>query len=277
MDIINEWRDVFILQGGDFCVNIVPDLNMYQMNEVFILTVLVTSIVAGAYGSLIGGGSLLMVPTLIFLGIPPHIAVATNRAGFMGLFFTSIYKFQKKKLINWKVGWTIGIPALLGAYFGANFLFQIDEATIKRIFGIIALVVLAAVLLRREIGLVARKRSTQTWERIAGIVCAFLAGFVGSMSGGVGTYLSYILLFFFGQTFLQSAGTRKVAGLLIALMAISVFIINDAIDYRIAGVMFVGTWIGAYIGVHYSEVIGNTWLKRGFVIIVGIMAVKMLL
>jgi len=246
------------------------------METLDLAIIFLTSIVASTYGALVGGGSFLMVPTLIFLGIPPHTAIASNRAGFLGLFFPSIYKFHQKKLINWKIGWAIGVPAFLGAYFGAHFLFQVDEELLKKLIGIVALLVLICVILKKEIGMQSRTRKTHILEYILGGIFAFGAGFLGSLVGGVGTYLSYILLLFFGQTFLESAGTRKIAGLLIAAMATTVFISKGAVDYQIAGILFAGTWVGAYIGAHYSEQIGNLWTRRGFIIIVGIMSIKLI-
>lgn len=66
------------------------------MDWIFFVTVLVVSIVAGGYGTLVGGSSLLTIPILILLGVPPHTAVASNRLGVMGITTSGLYKLNQK-------------------------------------------------------------------------------------------------------------------------------------------------------------------------------------
>ena len=46
--------------------------------------------------TLVGGSSLLTIPTLILLGLPPHTAIGTDRFGIMGVCLAGWYKFHKK-------------------------------------------------------------------------------------------------------------------------------------------------------------------------------------
>ena len=49
------------------------------------LLVLAVSVLAGAFGALIGGASLITIPSLLFLGLPPHVAIGTGRFGIIGV------------------------------------------------------------------------------------------------------------------------------------------------------------------------------------------------
>lgn len=53
--------------------------------------------IAGFFGSTVGGGSLLSIPFLIFLGLPPQVAIATDRFGGLGQATTALFKFWKSK------------------------------------------------------------------------------------------------------------------------------------------------------------------------------------
>ncbi len=58
-------------------------------------------------------------------------------------------------------------------------------------------------------------------------------------------------------------------------MAAVVFARKGAIDYAMAAAMFFGCAVGSYIGAHYSDRIGNVWIKRWFILIVLIMVIKL--
>ena len=53
-------------------------------------------------GAIAGGAGLISIPFLIFTGLPPHVAIATNKLGALGLNISVIPKFWKEKQIVWK-------------------------------------------------------------------------------------------------------------------------------------------------------------------------------
>ena len=73
------------------------------------------AILAAAFGTLIGGSSIITIPTLILLGLPPHTAIGTDRFGIIGVGLAGWYKFQKKGLINYRIGLIVAIPVLFGS------------------------------------------------------------------------------------------------------------------------------------------------------------------
>lgn len=247
---------------------------IFQFSEVIIF---LASIVGGAYGTLVGGASLLMIPLLILLGIPAHVAVASNRFGMIGLVTAGLYKFQQQKLIDWKIGTLIALPAVVGAFIGSNSITSIDEQMLKQIVGGIILVLLILTILKPKAGIQKRKGPIKLWQYIVGGLISLVIGIVASISGGVGTLATYNLIFLFGFTFLESAGTRKITGFGIVVTAVTVFILKGLVNYQVGALIFVGSFIGAWIGTHYATTLGNIWLKRMFFVVVGIMVAKMLL
>ena len=76
--------------------------------------------VAGAINTLAGGGSLLTLPILIFLGLPPNIANATNRIAilFQNIFTTA--GFKSKGIVTFPFSIYLGVSALFGSILGAQ-------------------------------------------------------------------------------------------------------------------------------------------------------------
>lgn len=235
-------------------------------------------ILGGSYGALVGGTSLITIPVLIFLGLPPHTAIGTDRLGITGLTSMGWYKFHEKGLIHYRIALVMGVAALIGSFLGANLVLQISVALLRKIIAIVTVLILILVVGQPKLGVEKKDRIIKRYEYGIGIFISFIVGIYGGFYGAMaGTFLLYILLFIFKQTFLESTATLKLPSFMMTTMAALVFAIKGAIDYPMAAAMFLGCAIGAYVGAHYSDRIGNVWIKRLFILIILIMAIKLLI
>jgi uncharacterized membrane protein YfcA len=248
------------------------------MNVTDLFIVGFVGVIASAFGTLVGGGGLITVPTLILLGIPTHNAIATNRLGATGLFLAGWYKFHKKGMIDYKIGFATGLPFLMGSLLGVQLMLEVNESALKKAIAIITFLILAVIMIRSDVGVEKSKYSIKRIEYVSG---AFLSLFIGIYAGfygpGFATLLAYVLIFLFGQTFIESAATWKIAALLFSVVTAVVFAIHGLILYSEAIALFIGSFIGSYIGAHYSDKIGNVWIKRLFFAVVLIMTLKLLI
>lgn len=235
-------------------------------------------ILGGSYGALVGGTSLITIPVLIFLGLPPHTAIGTDRLGITGLTSMGWYKFHEKGLIHYRIALVMGVAALIGSFLGANLVLQISVALLRKIIAIVTVLILILLVGQPKLGVEKKDRIIKRYEYGIGIFISFIVGIYGGFYGAMaGTFLLYILLFIFKQTFLESTATLKLPSFMMTTMAALVFAIKGAIDYPMAAAMFLGCAIGAYVGAHYSDRIGNVWIKRLFILIILIMAIKLLI
>ena len=240
--------------------------------------IFVVSILGGAFGTLVGGTSLLTIPVLIFLGLPPHTAIGTDRLGIAGLTTVGWYKFHRKGLIHYSISLWMGVAALIGSFLGANLVLGISMGLLRKIIAAATVLILIIVVAQPRLGLEKRKQGIRGRAYGTGIFLGFIIGIYGGFYGAMaGTFLLYVLLFVFEQTFLEGAATLKLTSLMMTTMAAAVFASKGAIDYPMAAAMFLGCAIGSYIGAHYSDRIGNVWIKRLFIFIVLIMVVKLLI
>jgi uncharacterized membrane protein YfcA len=248
------------------------------MDILNIIIIFLVGIGASVYGTIIGGSSLITIPLLILMGLPPHTALGTDRVGIIGLLMAGWYKFHQKRLVNYRVGISMVIPALMGSFLGAKIVLQINEATLKLIIAGLTVLMVLFMILRPDIGIDRTKEPVRINDYLLGALMTFFvgiyAGFYGAMAG---TFLFYILLMWFKQTFLESAGTMKVAGFFMNTMAAAVFAMNGAVDYYLGIALFAGCFIGSLIGAHYSDRFGNIWIRRLFILIILIMIVKLII
>lgn len=74
-----------------------------KMPEVIdLLLVLLVGLTGGFFDSTVGSGGLITIPSLIFIGLPPQVAIATDRLGTVGQELTALFKFSKAQKILWK-------------------------------------------------------------------------------------------------------------------------------------------------------------------------------
>lgn len=236
------------------------------------------AILASAFGALIGGSSIVTIPTLILLGLPPHTAIGTDRFGIIGIGLAGWYKFQKKGLVNYRIGFIIAIPILFGATLGSNLVLQISAGVLKNVIIILNILIMIFILLNRGIG-VDKKAAPLENHRIAiGAVLSFLVGIYGGFYGALaGTFVLYILILWFRLTFIQSAATLKIGSVFMTVTAATIFSIHNAVNYSLGAAMFAGCLIGSYLGSHYAERIGDVWVKRMFTAFIIIAVIKLIL
>jgi len=212
---------------------------------------------------------------MIFMGYPAHQVIAANRVATVGLASAGYYKFEKKGLIDHKIGFFIAIFATIGSYFGARIVVYTDTEILERLIAVVIIVLLILTLLKKDIGLKPKKLSKRHYI-IGGIASFFLGIYLGFIGLAGGTFLVYLGVLGFGLTFLKSSGTIKIAGGIASLIASIVFFFNGLIVWDITIALTLGFTIGSYIGAHYSDKIGDIWIRRLFMGICAVMALTLL-
>ena len=209
---------------------------------------------------------MLTIPTLIFFGVDPHVAVGTNRLGIIGLPLAGWYKFHQKKLINYKLGSLIAVFSATGAIFGAYLFLKVPDDLLEYVVAAITLILTAILYFNPDAGVKKKHRTLTKRHYALGIFLSIIFGVYGGFYGaGIGTLQSFLLIFLFGQTFLEAAGTRKIANLLVSLVAGIIFIKAGIIQYNLVAIIFIAAYLGSWVGAHYSDKIGNVWIKRAFI------------
>ncbi len=219
----------------------------------------------GSFGSLIGGTSILTIPTLIVLGLPPHTAIGTDRFGIIGVGIAGWYEFHRQRLIDYRAGLIVAVPILFGTIVGSNLVLQINQSILRDVILAINLILIIFVLLNPKVGIEARLSGTRPHEGAIALLVSFVVGVYGGFYGALaGTFTLYIFLLWFGQTFIQGAATQKIASIFMTVTAATVFALHKAVDFRFGVAMLLGCLIGSYFGAHYASRMGNLWVKRVF-------------
>lgn len=117
-----------------------------------ILLLVIIGIMAGILSGLVGvGGGVVMVPMLVlFLGFSQHQAQGTSLAVLVvPVTAIAVYNYYKEGYIDWRYAAIIAVFFVIGGYFGSKLAINIDQKMLKKIFGVVLLVIAGKMLLEK--------------------------------------------------------------------------------------------------------------------------------
>ena len=164
---------------------------------------------------------------------------------------------------------------MIGSAFGARLALEFNEELLKFIIICMNLLAIVIFVVRPQLGLEKRSRTQGLGSAVLGaIVCLALGVYGGFYGAMVGTLIVYVFILWYGLTFLECAGTIKLSTLGLNLSAAVVYAWNGAVDWRLGLAMMAGCMIGNWTGAHYSDRLGNKWIRRILILFVLIAVVK---
>lgn len=222
-----------------------------------------------------GGLSLLSFPLLTFLGIPPQLAITSVKFGTFGS-ITGIIRYAKAGKIDWKRIPLFVFLSIIAGVIGANVLLAINEEALRTVFGVLILVMLPFLLFKPKWGLTNTNVHKKKEHKLFGYVLYFLLSIILATIGGMGLFLTFIFVSFFGYTLVEANATRRVPLYILNGTAAIVFMLHGAVDYRVGFTLILASMTGNYIGAHVSVVKGNKFVKYFFSGIIFVSAIKLL-
>ena len=118
-----------------------------------ILLLIGAGFIAGVVNTFAGGGSLLTLPALIFIGLPPAVANGTNRISILLQTLSSSAGFYSKGVNTFPFSIYLAIPAFIGAIIGARIAIDIPEELFNKILAFVMIAVVVYLVTQRKSGL----------------------------------------------------------------------------------------------------------------------------
>ncbi len=241
--------------------------------------ILVTGVVAGFMNTLGGGGSLLTLPMLIFLGSPAAVANGTNRIALIVQNVVGVSNFRKKGFFFPKLGITLAAPAVVGSFLGARLAISIPEELFQKILAVIMIVVLVLILTRPEKKFLKEieGENLSTARLIVSIFVFFGVGLYGGfINAGVGFVIIVALTLITGMSLVKINSLKLFIILIYISSSFIVFIIHGKVDWILGFTLAIGNALGAYLGSNFAVSKGDKWIRVFIVIAILSMSAKLL-
>jgi len=232
----------------------------------------VAGILGGALNAVAGGGSFIAFPALLFTGVPPIPANATNTIALWTGVTASGGAFRERLDTPRRVMAPLLVTSFIGGIAGALLLLKTPAHTFMQVLpwlmgGATLLFVFGKKLAGNRGSSVGHEATTAAIVG-ASIFELFVAIYGGYFGGGVGI-VNLAMLAAVGMTDIHEMNALKsVLGMAINGVAVIVFVVRRAVFWPQAVVMIAGAIVGGYFGAHYSMRLPQQWVRR-FVIAVG--------
>jgi uncharacterized protein len=226
----------------------------------------------GAINAVAGGGSFVAFPALLFTGVGPVAANATNTLALWIGVAASGGAYRKRLNIPRRVLAPLIATSVVGGLAGAILMIKTPAQTFLRV---LPWMLLGATLLfafgRFLTGRISAGISRESSNRAvmgASIFELIVAVYGGYFGGGVGI-INLAMLATLGMTDIHEMNALKVVlSIVINGVAALTFVVSRAIVWPQAMVMTVGAVGGGYLSAHYAQKLPQSWI-RGFVIFIG--------
>jgi len=246
----NYFKGVFIME------NLSMDMLLFLMGAGFI---------ASFIDSVVGGGGLIALPALMLTGLPPVIALGTNKmAAVMGS-FTSVVSFMRSGKVNYEIIKYLFPLAVVGSALGVYTVQLIPPQFLKPLVVILLILVTVYSLFRKNWGEQSTYSGMTGRTAVLSGITAFVLGFYDGFFGpGTGSFLLFAFLLI-GFDFVMAAGNARALNFGSNIAAVVAFGLLDSINYYYAIPMGVAMIAGALAGTRLAIEKGAAYVRPLFI------------
>jgi uncharacterized membrane protein YfcA len=229
-----------------------------------LIALMAAAFAAGFIDSVAGGGGLILVPSFILAGLPPHVALGQEKIVSTLGTIAAIRNFVKNKCVVWTAVAT-GIPAgLIGAYVGAEAILYFDPDTIGKI--ILAMLPIGIVLSFIPKTNQGDNKDVEINKAVIlfGVPSAvFVIGFYDGFFGpGTGSFLIIALHYLLKFDLVAASATSKLFNFASNIGALIAFMFAGSVLYVLAIPLVVMNLLGNHVGSSSAMKYGPKLIQR---------------
>ena len=246
------------------------------MSLIELMAVVAAGFAAGAVNTIVGSGSLITYPVLVLLGVPPVTANVTNTVGLVPGSIAGAWGYRDKLQGQGALLLTLGGASVAGALGGALLLTQLPKGAFAYVVPVLILV--AAVLVGLQPLIVNPARPTAGTHSCQLLFWVFLSGIYGGyFSAAQGVILLGILGLFLTSGLQEQNAVKNVLQALVNVMAAILFVATGGVAWQYAGLVAIGSLVGAPVGASVAKRIPTRGFRIGIVVFGIFMAIVMAL
>jgi uncharacterized protein len=232
-----------------------------------ILALAVVALAAGTLDAIAGGGGLLTLPALLWAGLPPHLALGTNKGQSVFGSFASLARYARGGLVDRRRA-LVAFPAgLLGSLGGAALVLTVPPASLRPVIVVLLAAAALFIGLRRPaagagpVALTPRAAALRT-----GLLALAVGGYDGFFGPGTGTFLIVGFVALLGDGPARASAEAKVVNFASNLAAVALFAARGVVLWQVALPMAAGQLAGGWLGAHLALRRGDVLVRRAVVL-----------
>ncbi len=245
------------------------DFSLFLWTGIFFV-----GIIAGFFNTIGGGGSLLVLPFLSFLGMDVALVNGTNRIAVVLQCFAGAETYRRQKVLSLRTALPLAGRTTLGSILGTFLAINIDRQHLN--ISVAVLISLMAVLLVFKPKMWEEQHETRL-SKSAVVSIFFAIGIYGGfIQAGVGFFLTWGLALAAGTDLVRGNAIKMVIVGLYNIISLAIFYKNGFVDIPVGLVLAAGSMIGAVIGAKFAVAKGNRVIRWILAVMVISSAAKMI-
>lgn len=235
----------------------------------------VAGLVAGTVDAIAGGGGLITVPTLLGVGLPPVLALGTNKLGSVFGTASATWSFARRGVVDVRECGRGVLFTAIGAVLGAAAVRLLDPALLGRAIPWLLAAIVVYMIFRPQLGETDRHHRLETpiFYAVFGLALGFYDGFFGP---GVGSFWTIAFVMLLGHNFVKAAAHTKVMNLTSNAAALAFFASAGAVVPGPGLALAAGQIIGGRLGAHLAMTRGARFVRPIFLVMAGLTVAKLI-
>ena len=242
-----------------------------------ILLVSLASLLAGCIDAIVGGGGLILVPTLLatFPTTHPATLFGTNKAASVWGTSLAAVQYSLRVRLRWRALAPAALAGFVAALGGAWMVTQVSSHFLRQLLPFVMLGVLLYTLHKKELGRAHAPlyHGLQETLRLCAIG-AVIGGYDGFFGPGTGSFFVFAMVRMLGYDFLHASAAAKLLNVATNLAALLLFSLQGAIWWHFALPMALANVLGSWAGSHLALKHGTGFVRGVFIVVVGALILK---
>ncbi|MEZ7944156.1 MAG: sulfite exporter TauE/SafE family protein [Halioglobus sp.] len=234
-------------------------------------------IAAGFLNVMAGGGSLLTVPVMVFMGLPGPVANGTNRIAILAQNITAIATFARRGFGDFRLSLTLAVCALPGAVAGALLGVQLQGVWFNRALALIMVAVMLVMYFDKRAAEQPENYQPTRRQLLHGHLLMVGVGFWGGfIQLGVGFLIMPVLNRVMGIDLVRTNMHKVFIVALYTIVALLIFASQIQLVWMIGIALAVGNSIGGYLGARFTISGGERMIRRVLNCVLIVFIIKLL-
>ena len=232
---------------------------------------------AGFVDAIVGGGGLILLPTLFAVhpSALPATLFGTNKAAAIGGTAWACSQYARRVTMNWGTLAPAAVTALLASFAGAWLVTMVPATGLRKALPLVLLVVLLYTLWRKDLGRVHAPHLSPRREALRGSAIGAGIGFYDGFFGpGTGSFFVFLFVRLLGYDFLNASASAKLLNCATNIAAIALFAAKGHVWWHFAVTLAVANIVGSLLGTHMALKHGTGFVRGIFIVVVSTLILK---
>jgi uncharacterized membrane protein YfcA len=240
------------------------------MQEIIILCC--SSFFAGFIDSMVGGGGLILIPTLLimFPHLPIPTVIGTNKFAAVSGMGMATVQYIRTGTMPWRSMIPSAFAGFFAALAGAKLLTIADSSALRPVIIVLLIAIAVYTFIRKDFGNIHAPHRTESMQRVIAVIMGVVLGLYDGFFGpGTGSFLIFGFVGLLGFGFLDASSSAKLVNFSMGCAALGYFAWTGNVRYELGIPMALTNIAGAYFGARLAIAKGSALVRVLFLVVVG--------